>query len=449
MSDHIPYLSLSEVVKEYCLASYNDKRKYYINLMVHAKWIWKDLFLKSLFVVQNKYVKVDKSTNPYSIVLPPNMMRFINLSTPDNNGDLRSFVFDDLINDVPLPTGEECNQCNETNDYGSCINNITAVTKAVMINNISYVEKTWKKLCPNGDLLEITEKPTVDVNASGQTIVTMLPQQRFICNLEVKKCGCVKKTRANKDRIMSCCGGLIPENLLRMSQPTISKVGTKQGQIKISQGRIWVTGNVPDYLILSFQTNGVCAENEIMVPEYAVNPLMFGVRWRAMAFAPNKGGNEVANARVDYDRAVGEMDMFLNPIRVEEFMNVQMILPKWGSTVNQSFMKESSWFHGEDIACLPDVGGCSINQMGELYENTKNEVSLISNYTTDNNGHRVYLQNGFKMQWLLIHNLGYNPEVITTDLEGNVIDAEITYPNDGTSVLIKFSSPLKGKAILI
>ncbi len=449
MQDHIPYLTLSEVVKELCLAMFNDKRKYYINYMVHAKWIYKDLLLKSIFLPKSKYVKVDKTTNPWSIVVPVDMYRFLNLSKEDADGSLISFVFDNTINDVPLPTGTNaCETCNEVDVYGQCFNNITVVTKEVVIDGDPYTEKIWKKLCPNGDVMEVREIPTRDFDADGEPIVTTHTQERVIANLELKTCGCVKKTERNIECVKAQCGTLLPSTLARLSHPTNNKVGTRVGRIKISQGRIWIAGHVPDYLILSYQTNGVCGESEIMVPEYAVSALLFGTKWRSIALATNQNPNMVRASEIAYESQVEKMDMFLNPIRVEEFMNVQMVIPKWGSEIDQSSMKSGYWYNCENICQLDNCTGFSADEIASWISKYGNEVVLVKNYEVLDNGRRVYIQEAQAMQMLIVHNLGYNPQVTATFIDGGTIDGGVSYPVDNISVLIKFSSPVAAKIYL-
>lgn len=448
MEEYIPHISLSQVVKEYNLATYNDKQKYYLNTLVHAKWIWKELFIKSLFISISQYVKVDKTTNPYSIVIPKGMYRFLNLSTENSDGTLRSYVFDNSMNTVPVQTGTICNTCNESDDLGQCITNITPTIKTVTIRDNPYTEKIWKQLCKNGDVLEIREIPTLDIDENGDETVVTITKERLIANLELKKCGCVKKTDQNKQYVVSCCGIMAVTNKSIFCKPTINQVGTRKGYIKIAQGRIWVKGNVPDYMILDWQANGECSENVIMVPEYAVSALIFGIKWRSMALAANKGPGEIRAAKIAYDSQVEELDMFLNPIRKEEFMNVQMVLPKWGSEVDQSDMRGNSWYDCDDIPCITGSSGLTATDIQNLINNCQNNIVLLDRYSITESGNRVYTQIDPVMQAVIVHGLGRNPVVVITDLENYVIDADVSYPSDNISVLVKFNTPRTFKVIL-
>lgn len=445
MKDQLPYQSLSTIVKELCMGMYNDSKKYYANWMIHAKWIYKELFLKSLFRPKSKYVKVDRSTNPYSIVLPLDMVRFINLSDEDYDGSMRSFVFDETINDVELPKGDVCQSCNESDDYGQCVNNIVPITKSVVINGEPYTETIWKKLCPNGDMQEVRSVPTYDAEAEE---VVMVEVRRHLCNLELKTCGCVKKTPRNKELVTCQCGPLTTSTQVCMAHASISKVGTRKGRIKIRAGRIWLAGNVPDWLILTYQTNGNCGEDEIMVEEVAVPAMLFGMKWRASALADTVPPGKVDYNRMQYDREIENLDMFNNPIRVEEFMNVQMIIPKWGSEVDQRDMK-SCWLSCDDILPWPDRGGTTVEKLENLLDKYRDEVVVVSKYVIED-GKKVYVQVLPAVAMLIMHDLGHNPNVATVLLDGGaVIEGIISYPADNISVLIKFATPVAVKIYLV
>lgn len=442
----IPYLSLSEVVNELCVAMFNDKRKYFPNLMIHGKWIYKDLKINSEFAVQNKYVRVDKTTSPYSIVIPRNTYRFINLSEEGADGRLHSWVFDDTINETPPPTGKECEVCNDNDDYGSCVNEMVPTTVTHVIEGVPYIEKVYKRVCKNGDIEELRNIPVLDIDEDNAHTVKYITKRRILAHVEVKSCGCVKKIPSNLACINDVCGCMVSSRICSMAQPTITKVGTKQGRMKISGGRIWLSGNVPDFLILTTQTNGVCGEESLMIHEAYVNSLMFGIKWRAKAFS----GKDARQDRIDYDRAVGELDMFLNPIRAEEFMAIQMTLPKWGGLTDQSCMQEDFWGCCDFPAGTSHTGGgVTMEQVRALIEESKDECCVVNNYTYNvTSGAYEFVQPTPAMVWLIVHPLGFNPSVVTVNGAGDEIVGEITYPSDNISVRVTFNTPVSGKAYL-
>ncbi len=332
MDSTIPYISLSQFTSEYCLATFNDERKHYINYLVHAKWIWKDLFLKSMYTVKSKYVQVDFTTVPFSIPIPKDNVRIINISTEGFNGRLESFLEDDRLNDTCLPTGKECGSCGQMDDYGECINQLVPITKQVQLLGVNYVETTWQRLAPDGSLFEVREIPVINYppENTGAPFVEKIVKERRVCNFETKSCGCIKQIPSNLTLLNTYCSC----NATCQLPVDQGLNGASRGKFKVANGRIWVSGGLGKWVILSYQTNGSCNEEEIMIPEIAVNAMTFGVIWRSTVLAPNKSYNEGRARKQDYDGQVEELDQFLNPVRVEDFIHVQSLIHKWGG-VNQ------------------------------------------------------------------------------------------------------------------
>lgn len=335
----IPFLTLTESTNEYMLATMNDKRKYFINYLTHGKWVWKKLLWNTIWAIKNKYMEVDFTTETPSILIPADMMRFINVSLTDDCNRLRSLLFDDMMDVVPTKQKDCCNICGDTNDYGQCVNEMTLVQKDVIIDENVYVEKIWTRLCKDGSMYEIREVPVKKYNSSDAEEGYEIGKEtieKLICNLEVKECGCVKKTEQNRVLIVTHCGCFVASCQKKFCNSTITRPSTRKPNIKIQDGRIWISGdNVPKWIILSYQTNGECSDEEIMIPEYCLDTVIFGIHARSQALAPNVGPNESRESERKFRAKVQELEEFLNPILMTEFMNAQMAFPLWGSSSDQ------------------------------------------------------------------------------------------------------------------
>jgi hypothetical protein len=450
MLDKIPHTTLVEQTNNYLIGSFNDSRKYFVNYLNHAKHIWKGNFRRSALDIKSRYMRVDKTTTPYSIIIPRDMDRLFNISIDDKAGILHSFVLDNTLNDVTVPTGKECMQCGETDDYGQCFNSIQVTTNTVVINSVSYTEKTWRKLAPNGDIMEIREVPTLKVGLDNSTEVVIETKSRYIANLEMKPCGCVKKNKSNKETIVLTCGLLVPDFEAQALRGALSHTGTNAGRMKVSNGRIWIDGyDIPEWVIVSYQTNGICGENGIIIPDYAADVIQFGIAWRSAALRVGVARNrfDVRDMRAQYDTAIQEMEEYLRPIRVEDFMALQMTIPLWGGTVDQSYMKNHPF-----IPVILQNNSISADDIDRIATEVGKHVNITQNFTTINNstGQQIltYTQSGPSTTWSITHNLGYNPNVTTVDTHDNVIEGEVDYVTDGVSLTIKFNVPLAGKAFL-
>jgi hypothetical protein len=103
------------------------------------------------------------------------------------------------------------------------------------------------------------------------------------------------------------------------------------GTYKIAGEYIYFSGHIPDHVYILFQTNGECPDQEIMVPEYAVDALTFGILWRSTALNPSAAVSQKAYNEALYKTQVHELDCFLQPVNIEELLANEGRLPKWGN----------------------------------------------------------------------------------------------------------------------
>ena len=82
-------------------------------------------------------------------------------------------------------------------------------------------------------------------------------------------------------------------------------------------------------IIVAYQTSGEGAGVEMLVPEYAVDAVKFGIMYRQKAFSPTSGMGDKQMAERDYDSMKEKLWNFNNPIRMDEWIKAQTIIPKW------------------------------------------------------------------------------------------------------------------------
>lgn len=58
-----------------------------------------------------------------------------------------------------------------------------------------------------------------------------------------------------------------------------------------------------------------------------------------------------------------------------------------------------------------------------------------------------HIQSSNSNEWIITHNLGYRPSVTIIDLDGNVVNGDITY-NTNNQLTLTFAQPIKGEAYL-
>lgn len=350
----IPYISLTDTVNEFMLGSFNDRRKYFVHYLNHAKWIWKKLLWNTIFAVQHKIVEVDTTTTPHSILLPKDMVRFINLSQEDDCRTMRSLAFKDNMVVISKTSTDCCPVCGSDSYLNKCVSNLSVIQKDVIIDDVVYIEKLWKKVCANGDMVEIRQFPTKDFHSGDPNDfdIIFLTQETFICKLDKKPCGCIEPSEKNVSLIVTHCGCFSNACTKDLCNPIFSKPYARFGVIKIENGRIYIEGNTSKHLILSYQTNGECGGEELMIPEFAVDTVIFGIDYRSKALAPNVDRFEKRESKREWNSSRQELAEFLDPIIVSEFMNAQMAIPLWGNASNYNNHQLPIQLSGDDTDFL-------------------------------------------------------------------------------------------------
>lgn len=312
----------------------------------------------TIWAIKHKYVEVDCTTSPSSILIPPDMVRFININVVDDCDKIRSLTFDENMNTLPVPAIKKgCKICGEVDVLSQCISDISLIQKDVVIDEETYVEKLWKRVSSTGCLVEIREVPVKKFETAESESGYEIGYEKIekhICQFDTKPCGCIKNTDENKELIKTHCGCLFNGCSAKLCDTTFARKYAKFGAIKIEDGRIWITGNEAKQVILSYQTNGECKDSELMIPEYAVNAVIFGIDYRSKALAPGFDRYEKRESEKAWNRAKQELEEFLNPIIMTEFINVQMAIPLWGYSGCQREMRNNL-----DDCCINNAQGIS------------------------------------------------------------------------------------------
>jgi hypothetical protein len=419
----IPYLSVTEVVDDYMISAMDYRRKNILTYLVHAKWIWKDLMWSTIWQTVSKLVQVKQKDGLLYIDTPPDMLRFISLTRPDARGRLRPFLTDDAIDHIP-PTFENgiiCPTCGESNELGQCVSDITVVTSQVTILGDNYINKTWKRLEANGNLTEIREVWALDVSDADNPVATKTVLTKKVCSFQVKDCGCLVNCAENRQLVELYCGSLC------VSQKKILARGRDWAKIKVVDGKIFFShrGAVPDFVLLTYQTNGECGLEEIMIPEYAVTAMNFGIHWRCGALAPASvvSPGEKRERSNEWAKAKQALQEFLNPIIMEEFLAGQMSIPKWGGTTiwqkddPTCLLEERRLSNVDDVCCLTEASIIELinervaNISGTGLQGPKGDKGDPGDTPTiDLDYHHD--QSVAASTWTINHNLGFEPSGI-------------------------------------
>ena len=315
--------TLSDCVNEYLAQRNISGRKYYAGYLLASRWAWRELFKNTIYSVQSEWMEL-KAGVPYNYIdVPRGMVRLFTVSEQDSCGNIVPLFYNNQLNIIqkPLKSTCGCEFCDCQNPL--CGNTELGVTKTTRllftINNVDYYEVTYLKLCSNGDIIEYKEIPTKKYNTfSGDggdynsdynndyliahppfadySIETVI-EQKILCNVELKPCGCPKDIPENVNKINNCCGHLF-EWRKRCEMPIGDVDDNGRGHVKMSEcgtkiyfkpspkRHIFCVGEpeLPSHLLVNYQTSGEDCSTAVIVPEYAIDTMFYGIDWYSKRF---------------------------------------------------------------------------------------------------------------------------------------------------------------------
>jgi len=301
--------TLGDVVSLYCIDQGNDSRKGYENYLIHAKFVWNELLKRTLWAFQSTWVSTIKGNGPYPYVLLPQNMEYFMGIYQEDCGKLVPLFRSDVYSLVSKPKQKTCG-CQQNCDCGELCaeaNSFSFTTKEHVIDGTTYLEKQWLETCKNGDVIEWREVPA----KTEAGTVEYVTNQRRICKLEVKPCGCVENSTTNKSILEKYCGCRfeVCQPKIYRPQPTCGTV------VQEDCGKLYLIGNdIRDQYLVHFQEGD--ASEKSLVPEYAVLAVKAGIDFHCVMFNP-KRKSERRDAKYFYNEQKLKVIEYLNPIDLE------------------------------------------------------------------------------------------------------------------------------------
>ena len=87
------------------------------------------------------------------------------------------------------------------------------------------------------------------------------------------------------------------------------------------------------------------------------------------------------------------------------------------------------------------ISGAAIDNTDDLTEGTTNKYFTVGRVSYE------HIQDEVSKDWVIVHNLGFKPNVTVIDSAGTIYEGEIAYTNT-TTLTVSFSAAFSGKAFL-
>lgn len=362
-----PVMSLSAIVKNLSMEQGNTSRHHYVDNLVRAKNVFKDLLKNTVFLVKYKALKVDKSDN--TICMPQDISLLLSINVVDHCGQLVPLGMNPDMNTLQLDKpvhGCSCKKCGGKDTFCEVLDAVQVVNETVELNGYPFNKRTWIQLLPGGVVKRVTEYPYPDLPypVGHAPTVQILSEEETLCNLDVNENQCIKPTPVNHHKLMTFCGCYIlswqsalcnsfcntplsPERNLSDIYP--NEVDSKWIRDYYCENNFWPKSDYgywnwganarekvhlkmvrADYAVICYKTNGDnCDGEELLVPEKALDAMQFGITYRQKAWSPMYGVTERRAAKAEYEAAKDEYRRDIYRVSIDTLCDLQTIIPKW------------------------------------------------------------------------------------------------------------------------
>lgn len=369
MAEIMETYNIAQVTDQYLMSRGIRNKKYIPQYQLAAKLAWKDLFKNTIWSVQSQWQTLRKG-DPYNYIdVPPGMQRLFSVCLTNHCNNIVPLYYNTDINIVPKPKVNSCGCSSCTCSGGICddISSLTKITKFLFsVGPIDYYETDWLKVCPNGDIIEYREVPTKKYNNfigdggdynndynndyltenppfSDYTIVTE-KFQNVLCKLDVKPCGCPENSVSNEEIFLQHCGGFcqpFSKCIINQKKKHCARViedtnyDTCLGTIKMSECGTKIfyiphpvkpgqpSPKMPDYLLVNFQTSGENCNTMVLVPEYALETMFYGIDHKSKRFSSAINFKEKQAIKNEWRDAQNSLILFLNPFSLDRLAQIQ------------------------------------------------------------------------------------------------------------------------------
>ena len=343
MTASCPTISLNDVTNLYLIHKGSDTRKFFKPTLILAEEVFKEIFQQTLFVVKSEYVELKKG-EPYNYVdVPRNLQRFLSLSVEDKCHNLKPLYYNGELNVLVKPKKKTCG-CKDK-DCGcsalcDAVGGLTVTTKDVIINDQSFTESRWIKICPDGCVYEYrtipTTKYTFDLGSydnsydvsyevgSSETEVVTYTLSRILTTLDVEACGCPKQTKENEEKFFRHCGCFLNScnRVKKQCEKYWGECNYFAGEIKFSEcGTKLFVKHVENFkhnqwMVLSYQINGVEPDSQVQVPDYAKMTMYSGIDYHRAVFNDRYSQSEKMTKYYKYEDEKQKLILYNNMIDI-------------------------------------------------------------------------------------------------------------------------------------
>jgi len=326
-----PGITLSDMTEQYMILSFNDKKTYFLNYLFHAQQVFKALFRNTIYSVVQVSVPLEYSTKEgYFIRKPKGLSRLLSISVVEDGQYYPLIISEKVATEIieqAIP--KKCKCVNKAN-FNSVLDTRIEVSTEVFHNNSIKLKKYFQH---NGDgtILEVQEFPVYNQSTG---LVTIEKKTKVAASVSVDTCGCIKDTPENKTMLFDKCG---LNDYYYNEDFSFNTYGYYNWTVDGQKIFIYPSSDIyanakklPKTVVVSFQTNGVNASGDFIVPEDAAMALWAGMTYYASLHSQTDNRLRIRELKRYWENEKENLMYSRNPIHLETLKSIEGRIHKWG-----------------------------------------------------------------------------------------------------------------------
>lgn len=319
------YVSANDLVDGLCIREDDFDKKKKPKFLFLLKEVFQELNLNVIRQTDRMILPVNKKLK--YIDVPDGYLDFSSISAPDHRGQFRPMVINknipvDFVDIGASPTcgcdcGCDCQYCSNITNYEVISSIVMAPVPGGAIQAFTATQR--KKMYKDGRYVRETTTPVQRFVNNTLQATELETTTEFLCNLEVKECGCLADTPQNTELIFkfcdSCdvafdCGCPVVVELPNQNYYNINQIGN----------RIQLPPNFThDHVLLRYYADR--KTRDLRIPYMAQKPIRFGIKAEETTFTAPGSKENLTFIRL-FGEAREELADNLSKIKLSDFYSL-------------------------------------------------------------------------------------------------------------------------------
>lgn len=309
----------------------SSKRIQYVDA---AKMVYESLNLA--VIKDTKRIVINVKGHLPIIPCPDDYFDFVTLDYVDHCGKFQPMVFNDNLREkvADLSLASDCGcECGCNSSLCCSVKSYEAIMEAVVFpmpnsTTKNFTKYTRKYMNPDGSFFQEVGEPVKVYDATGTWVDSRMDvRQEFICNLEVKACGCLADSPQNNTQLQAHCCGFDFRHESGRSSPEYYKEKSSTYNLSDKEDRIILPDHFHyDQIVMRYYAT--IKTKDILIPRLGLKCFMTGIKAEVALWDKKISDRELAKWQREHSKATTAFRSKINRMSLEEFSEYYFGLPQ-------------------------------------------------------------------------------------------------------------------------